>query len=376
MVERTLAEIWQEWLGEVRKTKLADKPAAEAAVYELYRVLRRPPPAVSWANSPNSIKGDHVARRMPLIGIREMLFYEAWHRLDAPETLAGPLGYSENGFRIADNYSLVWRAARPTGVPRNHPRPIWMRQLNNLLTQFNAAEMAVWEYALEERQTRLGQIGQAAKRVLHACHGMVLFTDACILLERPRAIHLDEMALLSSTTSPALEWRDRKTKLYAVNGTLLSPDSAHFLENFGQGRDLASEHYWFRLTVMRSAAERVALIELLGWDKFLELARKIPRNNLASLVTRVSQDRYGELWQVICGNQTLMLLKVVDKSPNEHGKFQSYVIPVDPRLRPLPNPRDPNGVMGPAQPMSALNAVASTFGMTGPEYEAKLGDES
>lgn len=378
MVERTLAEVWQSWLGEVRKTKTADRPAAEIAVYELYRLLHRSEPTINWANSPNSIKGDLVTGCMPLTGLREMLFFDAWHRLKAPEILTRPLGYNEEtgGFRMLENYSVVWRTARPSGVPRNQARPIWMRNLNNLLTHFNAVEMAVWEYASEgDRQSRTTQIGQAVQQVLQACHGMVMFTDACILLERPRAIHFDEAGLLSSNTSPALEWRDRKTKIYAVNGTALTPDSVNFLERFVEAERKVGDHYWFRLTNMRNAAERVALIELIGWDKFLDLARQVPRN-VGTTVVRVSQDQYGELWQIICGNQTLMLLRVVDKSPNEEGKFQTYVIPVDPLLRPLPNPRDPRGMMGQRQHPTALNAVASTFGMTGLEYKRMLGDES
>jgi hypothetical protein len=120
----------------------------------------------------------------------------------------------------------------------------------------------------------------------------------------------------------------------------------------------------------------VALIELMGWARFLEFARNATRLHHHNMVHRVSEDEYGELWQVTCGNQLLMLLKVVDKSPSEKGIYETHVIPVDPRLRPLPNPRDPNGVMGRPQRLTPLNAVASTFGMTGKEYAAMLGDES
>jgi hypothetical protein len=315
--------------------------------------------------------------RLPLTGIVDMLFLEAWHRLEAPETLARPLGYSnDGGFRLTDNYQLIWRTVRLSGVPRNHPRPAWLRLMNNLVTQFDAAEMTIWEYALV-RGSRLANIGQVVKEALLTCHGMVMFTDTCVLVERPRVMQFDDTLQLSSTTAPAVEWRDRKSRLYAVNGVPLSPDSVQMLEVFKSGRSLGSEHFWYRLANMRNAAERVAVIELMGWTKFLDLARHAMRHVGPGAVTsRVSQDDYGELWQVVCGNQTLMLLQVVDKSPSEHGKYETYVIPVDPRLRPLPNPRDPNATMGQPQPLSALNAVASTFGLTGKQYAAMLGDES
>jgi hypothetical protein len=378
MVERTIAEIWQDWLGEVRKTKPAEKDAAEAAVVTLYGLLHRVAPTMTWAKSPNAIKADEVVGHAPLPGIVDMLFLEAWHRLELPETQVRGLGYSEDGlgFRLTDNYQLAWRLSRLTGLPRNHPRPTWMRLLTNLVTQFDAGELAVWEYGVQA-DNRLTKIGYAVKEVLRHCHGIIMFTDACVLIERPKVIHLDESMLLSSTTSAALEWRDRKTKLYAVNGVALSPDSVQLLETIRQKGDAAwQDHYWFRLQNMRNAAERVALIELMGWARFLEFARNATRLHHHNMVHRISQDQYGELWQVTCGNQLLMLLKVVDKSPSEKGIYETHVIPVDPRLRPLPNPRDPNGVMGRPQRLTPLNAVASTFGMTGPEYATVLGDES
>ena len=382
---QTLAEIWHKRLLHARNTKKANRAAAERAVGSLYETLGRATPAIHWAGSPNTIKGEFVHRCTPLNGILELTFLDAWHRLPEPEALALPLGFDvqENTFAIAGNYSLIWRNIRLRDVIRGQsPRPAWMRIMRNLVTQFDGPQLSFIEYAAEDSRT--SRIGQALRDVLQDAFGLIMFTKTCVLFERPRVIGFDDTHMLSSTTAAALEWRDRRTKIFAVNGILVQETSLLQIENYrshlkdaptSKVRPLPSppDQMWYYLVhQFRNAAERVAVIEMLGWEQFLDLSVRMG----SSWTRLLSKDKYGELWRVLCGNQTLMMVKVINKTAEPDGSFRPYVIPVDPRLRPIPNPRDPNGTMGKPQFETALNAVASTFGMTGEQYAEILGKES
>ncbi|WP_283139653.1 DUF6745 domain-containing protein [Rhizohabitans arisaemae] len=51
-IQREAAEIREEWLGRLLSTSPADRPAAEAAISGLYRLIGLPPPRFHWAASP------------------------------------------------------------------------------------------------------------------------------------------------------------------------------------------------------------------------------------------------------------------------------------------------------------------------------------
>ena len=63
-----------------------------------------------------------------------------------------------------------------------------------------------------------------------------------------------------------------------------------------------------------------------------------------------------------------MVVKVVNSSPEPDGTYKDYFIEVHPELRLLGE----DGSLGDPQPLTALNAIASTHGVTGEEYLASL----
>ncbi|MEV1169816.1 DUF6745 domain-containing protein [Nonomuraea sp. NPDC049784] len=52
LVQREAAAIREQWLGQALSTLPADRPAAEAAISELYRLIGLPPPRFRWVPSP------------------------------------------------------------------------------------------------------------------------------------------------------------------------------------------------------------------------------------------------------------------------------------------------------------------------------------
>ncbi len=105
------------------------------------------------------------------------------------------------------------------------------------------------------------------------------------------------------------------------------------------------------------------MIERYGWERYAEESN-------AKLID--DDNRWGKLYR----KGDLFFLRVTNSSPEPDGSFREFILPVDRRCRPIPDPNDPNGEFGVTQERTALNALASTFGMTGVEYAAIIGAES
>jgi hypothetical protein len=110
------------------------------------------------------------------------------------------------------------------------------------------------------------------------------------------------------------------------------------------------------------------MIERFGWDRYsAECGAEIVDHD----------ERWGTLMRrVTNGGEPILFLRVVNRSPEPDGSFRNYVLPVDARLRPIPDPAKTDDDFGQPQKLTALNAVASTFGLRGKEYCELLGAES
>jgi hypothetical protein len=58
------------------------------------------------------------------------------------------------------------------------------------------------------------------------------------------------------------------------------------------------------------------------------------------------------------------VIEVVNRSPEPDGTYRHFFLNVHPELRPML----PDRSFGPPQRLTARNAVASTFGLSGAEY--------
>ena len=107
-----------------------------------------------------------------------------------------------------------------------------------------------------------------------------------------------------------------------------------------------------------NAEIRRVMIEQYGQARYL----------VDSGAEEVSRDDFGTLYRKpIQGDEPLVMVKVVNSTPEQDGSFKDYFLRVHPECRPLPFPHNGNK-LGEPQELTAHNAVASTFGKRGSEY--------
>ena len=63
-----------------------------------------------------------------------------------------------------------------------------------------------------------------------------------------------------------------------------------------------------------------------------------------------------------------LFVRVKNGTVEPDGRQREFYLRPHPELRPLPDPADPNAELGEPQPLTALAAVASTFGLRAEEY--------
>ena len=97
------------------------------------------------------------------------------------------------------------------------------------------------------------------------------------------------------------------------------------------------------------------MLERYGFERYLTDCGATP----------IHTDNVGALYRVELPNDEAIVAVIVNNStPESDGSFKRYMLRVHPECRPMLA----NGRFGDAQPLTARNAVASTFGMRGEQY--------
>ena len=169
--------------------------------------------------------------------------------------------------------------------------------------------------------------------------------EFCIISDRPEILTVDERDRPHAEAGPFCRWRDGSA-LYSVHGVRIP---AWVIEDSQ------------RLTIAAIDAEhneeiRRVMIERYGWERY----------GADSGATIIDHD---ERWGTLKRRGTDLWLEVVNRSPEPDGSFRRYALPVNPECRPI---LSDDGELGKAQKPTALNAVASTFGLTGAAYRKAL----
>jgi hypothetical protein len=213
--------------------------------------------------------------------------------------------------------------------------------------------------------------------------GAILGDHECLLIPNLDHATLNADGDLSAFDGPALSLGlnayGNTNRIFAVEGIIVplqsaeralrlrrmtapgdSPDAAKLVA------DVHASLHW-----PRRETYTLALIELLGWKAFMTMPQTGRYRTIRSRSAKL-----GVLYEVVLGGHHMLVLKVTNATAHPNGTYEDFYLRVDADLRPLPDPANPHGRRGAPQEINVLNAVASTWGMTGCEYRAILGAQS
>ena len=319
-------EFIERWTAIGLSTAPADRPRAEAAVAQMYEIAGLKPPQVVWCGSPLS---------MALT--REIV-------LKHPELLKDVR---------ASVRASVWAsvgASVRAGVGASVGDSIWESVGASVGGQHEAGWLAFYRYfhdalGLREETQRLDGLWEFAQ----AAGWAIPYRDICFVAERHTTLHRDERGRLHCEDGPAVAYPDG-WQIHAVHGVRVPGWVIDAPERITV-ETIEAEH--------NSEIQRV-MIERFGWDRYAAEAG-------AEVVD------HDERWGTLRRRGEMLWLEVVNRSPEPDGTFRRYMLPLDAELRPIPDAEAGETKFGQPQKPTALNAVASTFGLTGAEYACRIG---
>jgi hypothetical protein len=170
----------------------------------------------------------------------------------------------------------------------------------------------------------------------------------CWISERPSVLKRDDRGRLHCEDGPAVGYPDRWC-IYAWHGVRVSQ----------QVIERPQELTVAQIQKEENAEVRRVMIDRYGQARYL----------LDAGAKKIAEDEFGELYNVeVPGDEPLVMIKVLNSTPEPDGSSKPYFLRVHPQLRPMLGGSE----IGAPQKLTPLNAVASTFGLTGKEYLKRL----
>lgn len=250
---------------------------------------------------------------------------ENWHKwpMEAMRTLAYKLGLDEFGLGCALYAWRFWQGGNQWSA--------WA----SYISFFRHVVKLPIDYTNWEHWEKLAI--HSGPRFVHR--------DFCIICDRPEVLTVDNENRPNNTEGPFCQWRDGAA-LYTVRGVRIP---AWIIE----------EPEKLTPTIIDNEANaevRRIMIETYGQERYL----------VNSNAVLVHQDEWGKLYRKdLKDDEPIFMVAVVNSTPEPDGTFKDYFIRVHPELRPM----FPDKTVGNPQQLTARNAVASTFGKYGHEYD-------
>lgn len=355
--ESRLVEFRAEYLAHGINTAPADRPRAEAAFARAYQTIGKEPVPVLWVDSPaTACLAFHVLKNTGEDSLGRSLRDSL--RVSLSNALRDSLGNSLRVSLMESPDSLLRNSLVDSLLDSlreskiEHYPTYWWGQMELYWIAFYkfCAGLGV-HYAADDADKLdiMHEIGLS-------CGWWYPRDGFIIACERPDICTLDETGRIHSDTGPAVRYRDGRP-IYAIHGVRV-PEQVVMAPDTLTATQIEAE---------KNAEVRRVMITRFGADRYM-------RGGLSATVLD-HDERWGTLWRKLRqGDSDMLMLQVVNRSPEPDGSFRHYWLRIHPECRPLPTKAGMS--LGEPQELSALNAVASTFGMRGADYAAALIAES
>ncbi|MDX2703311.1 hypothetical protein PV350_10630 [Streptomyces sp. PA03-6a] len=326
------------WREVVAATGPADRAATEEGVRLAYRLAGLPEPErIVWAASP--LEAVALVVRLTADGtaggsVRDAVRTRPWAA--ARERVAdrlGPAGWADHwavtGAQLWDTTVLLTERIRTAvvdagpGVPGGG-QAVRLALLDAVLGQHDAA----WLAAFDDQGGTPELAGIAA--VARNAGWWWPYERTAVVAERPLELHRDEAGRLDRGDGPALAYADG----FALHAWRGMPVPAEFLDGLA---GLTPR----RIREEENAELRRVMLEHYGYERYLEESGAEP----------VQRDAAGVLWRIeLEGDEPLVMVEVVNSTPEPDGTHRTYWLRVPPRTR------------------TAREGVAWTFGLEEADY--------
>ena len=213
--------------------------------------------------------------------------------------------------------------------------------------QHDAFWLAEYDYERNELGKKEGtDITEGLMEIAEGGGWMLLRDDCCILVERPLIQNYDNQMRLHSLDDYAYLARNKKG-IYCVHGVQVEEWMIREKEKITVEK----------IEAETNAEKRRIMVELYGEERYI----------LDSKAEIVNQDDWGILYRKKMPEEDMLMVKMVNSTPEPDGSYRTYFQRVHPECRPiLRGGNDPK--FGEPQKLTALNAIASSYGLTGPQY--------
>lgn len=348
-------EFVEKWTRIGLSCEPADKPRAEAAISRLYEMAKLPAPRFAWLPDPIS-----AARAA-------MAYARACHALDksvkrgkAPpaldETVIGAVLAVRGDVPEADVRAAL---AAPVGdAAREAAR-------NAGHAYFGGSFWAAWSgWADYMNEVLRVEFDRAYLDATESVGVYYTLRGACFCSDRPESISRDNRGRLHNATGAAIRYRNG-WGLWSWHGVTVPQ---HVIER-------PDEITVAMIDAEPNAEVSRAMMEIIGWDRYMRESCARVVDTAPASHPLVGVGRAELLVRDRAGAEPVVAVAVWNSTAEPDGTVKRYVLRVHPELRPM---FSENGTTryGEPQAMTAENAIASTFGMTGADYARDMVAES
>lgn len=179
------------------------------------------------------------------------------------------------------------------------------------------------------------------------------FGECCVVSRKPTAVHVNDRSQFHCEDGPAICWKNPEYNHYYWKGISMNAVKEVFADRSKITPEMIADQ--------KNAEIRRALLEMFGFEKFMK----------AGGFRVLDESTWGRLLQKDLGpnEDPLTMVEVVNSTAEPDGSWKKYMLNVDHLCRPLDRQGIPSGQ---PQALTALNAIASTFGLTGEVYGGKV----
>jgi hypothetical protein len=244
------------------------------------------------------------------------------------QPIAQALGDPQFFLGCAANHGNMW-----DGGNQWSPEPAWISFLRHV------AKLEL-DYSNWDHYETLALV--CGPRIMHA--------EFAMISDRPEVLMVDERSRPHCDDGPFCRWRDG-TALYSIHGIRVPQFVVEHPE---------------RVTVADIEAEQNAEVRRVMIDRY-GVSRYV--HDAKFEVLDEDEDPLGQPRRLLRRGR-IVVVELTNSTEDADGTRRKYHVPCHPELRPLPFP--PDNRLGEPQAMTALNAVASTYGFRGEEYRLRV----